>query len=134
MVIVLALCRDKTIQDREPIFCRKVSILKFFLTWFHITPLTIVLFLNCYTSKILIFTLLQICQKCPKNARYEKSTIKLVLKSFQTYAENIFMNIIFPKIDPFVYVSTKHNSHISKNNFLVTETHLKTGIPENDSP
>ena len=30
--IVLALCRDKTIQDREPIFCRKVSILKFFLT------------------------------------------------------------------------------------------------------
>ena len=55
----------------------------------------------------------------------EKSTIKLVLKSFQTYAENIFINIIFPKIDPFVYVSTKHNSHISKNNFLVIETHLK---------
>ena len=73
-------------------------------------------------------------EKTKTKGGYEKSTIKLVLKSFLTFAENIFMNIIFPKIDPFVYVSTKHNSHISKNNFLVTETHLKTGIPENDSP
>ena len=59
------------------------------------------MFLNYYTSKILIFTFLQMCQnaqlhnKLKTEARYENRTINLVLKSYQTFAD-IFDLIMEP--------------------------------------
>ena len=47
--------------------------------------------------------------------RYENSTINLVLKSCQTFAENYFMKLIFPKICTFLcFRRSKHNSHLAK--------------------
>ena len=57
----LALRRHKTIQDRDPIWS-KVEVLQNINSQY---PLTNLLFLNYYTSKILIFIFLQMCQKCP---------------------------------------------------------------------
>ena len=42
--------------------------------------------------------------------RYEKSTIKLVLKRCETFAENYFINLIW---------RSKHNSHLAKRTFYL---------------
>ena len=78
---MLALRSDKIIQDIVPIFCSKVSMSKFFKTLLHSPPLN-------NTVLELIFTIFtkraknaQRHKKIKTKARYEISTIKLVLKS-----------------------------------------------------
>ena len=70
-----------------------------------------------YTSKIFIFYFLAMGQQCRRHkkiknkVRYENSTIKLVLKSCQTFAKNYFMNLIFPKGQKWNFFMFPQNSH-----------------------
>ena len=72
---ILALRSDKTIQDREPIFCSKVPMLKFFKTTLLRTPKQIIFELLLYTSKTQNYILKKI-RKCAKKALTHKKNIK----------------------------------------------------------
>ena len=88
-----------------------------------------ILFLNYCTSKILIFYFFCTCakngqshKKCSSKARYEISTIKLVLKSCQTLAKKLLHNLHFCTF--FVFPQVKTQFSLSQNNILVIENHL----------
>ena len=74
--------------------------LKFFKTKFA-KPLKNVLFLNYYTSNILLLPFLKNVPKIQKDFkktkdRYENSTVKVVLKRGQTFAKIVFIKSFVP--------------------------------------
>ena len=107
-VNILALRCDKTTVYKIEIFCSKVLQSNFFKT-LHVLEL-----LHLQNP---FFSVMQMGQKMPKGItelktkeRYENSTIKLVLKRCETFAENYFINLIW---------RSKHNSHLAKRTFYL---------------
>ena len=87
-------------------------------------------------SILILFANVPNMLKCKTKATNESSTVKLVLKSCQTFQEKEFINKFSLKL---VFPQVKTQFSLSQNMFLVVETHLtvtwlwKTWIPENDS-
>ena len=71
------------------------------------------LFLNYYTSKILVLTFLQMCQKRPKNDGQ--------IKKLSNFCKKLHHKINFSQ--HFMFPQVKTQLSLSQNNFLVIGTH-----------
>ena len=81
-----------------------------------ITPPSSLFLLFCKCAKY--------AQRHTKNVK-QRSDIKKSCKSCQTFAENYFMNLIFPKIGTIVFPQVKTQFLLRQKNFLVIENMRK---------
>ena len=118
------------IQDREPIFCSNVPMVKFFKTKLDSTPkLKILLFLLLITplKSLVLLTFLKMAKRF---ARHKSKKPRLDIKvDLYKYWDFLCFRM-----------QVKTQFSLSQNNCLVIENHLtvaplwKAGIPDNDSP
>ena len=96
-------------KNSQLMMCKFFCFSKYYFT----VPLKNALFLNYYTSKILVLTFLQICQKSPKNDGQ--------IKKLSNFCKKLHHKINFSQ--HFMFPQVKTQLSLSQNNFLVIGTH-----------